>query len=377
MTGSPSRSRRYRCAVRRLSRAAIFGVPGALAAQGASGLDAAPDTATRVTFGAFVDAYYAYDVNRPRDLDRAFTTQPARHNEFNVNLAFVEATLGGPRVRGRLALQAGTSVQANYAGEPTTGAVSGPLLSRHLQEAVAGYEVAPGLWIDAGVFFSHVGMESWVSRDNPTYTRSLVADYSPYYSAGVKATWQTTSRFAVRLDLVNGWQNVSESNSGKSVGARLDYTAGGTTASYYTYVGGEGGGRLRVFNGVGVRAAPTSRIQLLGQLDVGRQGRDRGASTWYGGVLVARVQATRATALVARVERFADPDQVVLVTGDGQSPFRANGASLGLDVSPDKRMAWRTEVRGFRARGAVFPHRSDDARSRSAGVVVSSLAVGF
>jgi hypothetical protein len=41
------------------------------------------------------------------------------------------------------------------------------------------------------VFFSPVGMESWMSRDNPTYTRSLVADYSPYYSAGVKATWQT------------------------------------------------------------------------------------------------------------------------------------------------------------------------------------------
>jgi hypothetical protein len=39
--------------------------------------------------------------------------------------------------------------------------------------AVAGYEVAPGLWFDAGVFFANVGMESWVSRDNrPTPGRS-------------------------------------------------------------------------------------------------------------------------------------------------------------------------------------------------------------
>jgi hypothetical protein len=368
----------YRLA-QRLATTVLLLVPSALAAQNGAPAAAPPDTTTRVAFGAFVDGYYAFDFNRPRDLDRAFTTQPARHNEFNVNLAFVEATVTGPRVRGRLALQAGTSVQANYAGEPTTGAVSGPTLSRHLQEAVAGYEVAPGLWVDAGVFFANVGMESWISRDNPTYTRSLVADYSPYYSAGAKATWQATPRLAVRLDAVNGWQNVSETNTAKSVGARLDYTAGGTTLSYYNYVGGEGAGRLRVFNGVGVRAAPTRRLQVLGQLDVGRQSRSGagGASTWYGGVLVARVQATPSTALAARVERFDDPDQVVLVTPQGAPPFQATGASLGLDVAPASRVAWRTEVRGSLARGAVFPDRSPATRSSSGGVVVTSLALIF
>ena len=31
------------------------------------------DTTTHVTFGAFVDGYYAYDFNRPSGHDRAFT----------------------------------------------------------------------------------------------------------------------------------------------------------------------------------------------------------------------------------------------------------------------------------------------------------------
>ena len=80
---------------------------------------AAPnDTAPKVTFGGFIDSYYAFDFNRPASFDRAYTTQPARHNEFNVNLAFIEAKIDAPRYRGRLALQAGTSVQSNYAGEP-------------------------------------------------------------------------------------------------------------------------------------------------------------------------------------------------------------------------------------------------------------------
>jgi hypothetical protein len=74
---------------------------------------AASDTSPKITFGGFVDGYYAFDFNRPVNFDRAYTTQPARHNEFNVNLAFVEAKIDGPGYRGRLALQTGTSVQSN------------------------------------------------------------------------------------------------------------------------------------------------------------------------------------------------------------------------------------------------------------------------
>jgi hypothetical protein len=132
-------------------------------------LRAPRDTSLSLTVGGFLDTYVAYDAGRPRTLDRAYTTQPARHNEFNVNLAFVELGLSGPRVRGRLALQAGTSVQANYAGEPRLGSVSGPDVGRMLQEAYVGYELRPGLWIDGGVFFSNAGTEGWVSRDNPIF----------------------------------------------------------------------------------------------------------------------------------------------------------------------------------------------------------------
>src|SRR5689334_18378817 len=71
-----------------------------------------------VAWGAFVDSYYGFDFDQPGNLDRSFTTQPARHNEFNVNLVYLEGKLTEEKVHGRLALQAGTSVQSNYAGEP-------------------------------------------------------------------------------------------------------------------------------------------------------------------------------------------------------------------------------------------------------------------
>ena len=60
-----------------------------------------------VTLDGFIDTYYAYDFNTPKLHERAYTTQPVRHNEFNVNLAYFGATIKREKTRGRLALQYG------------------------------------------------------------------------------------------------------------------------------------------------------------------------------------------------------------------------------------------------------------------------------
>ncbi len=364
---------------------------------------AAPDTAPKVTFGGFFDGYYAYDFGRPPTTDRSFaggalfTTQPARHNEFNVNLAYVEAKLDAPRYRGRLAVQFGTSVQDNYIGEARNGVVSGPTVQQYLQEATAGYKLGKNLWVDGGIFFSNMGMESWISRDNPTYTRSLVADYSPYYSAGVKFTYTATSKLTVRMDVVNGWQNISENNSGKGAGVRLDYAPdANSTLSYYNLFTDEAGNLLRTFNGVGAKVT-RGPITVLGEADVGTQRRPNGASgssSWYGLLAVLRGQITSNVALVGRVERYADPDQVILSTGSRNVPlattdgagavasvanpaFRGDGASVGVDVSPVPRVLFRTELRGFRNRDAVFPNGKSGDPRKADGFVVTSMALTF
>jgi len=351
----------------------------------------AVDTTIKVTFGGFIDGYYAYDFDRPPTIDRSFfggalfTTQPARHDEFNVNLAYLETNISGNRVHGRLALQAGTSVQDNYNNEPNIGTVSGPLLSRLLQEAYAGYEVAQNLWIDAGIFYSNAGLEGWVSKDNPTYTRSLVADYSPYYSSGLRAIWQATPKLAARVDLINGWQNISETNSEKGVGLRLDYSATAEiTLSYYNLfndeVGNtvEPGARLRVFNGVGAKYT-TSRTTLLGELDAGtlRAPSSGGiAGNWWGFTAIARQKVTPTVALVGRGEAYRDPQQVNIVTGLPE-PFRGYGGSLGIDVVPQPRVMWRSELRGFVNDEAIFPDAQRPTPRRNDVFLVSSLSLAF
>lgn len=340
------------------------------------------DTMPRVSFGGFIDSYYAWDFDRPSTFDRAYTTQPARHADFNVNLAFVDVKLAGPRYRGRLAMQFGTSVQSNYAGEPRIGSVSGPSVSQYIQEATLGYQLSPTVWIDGGVFFAHTGYESFISRDNLAYTRSLIADYSPYYEAGVKVTWTASAALTAQLDVVNGWQNISNYNSPPAAGIRVDYTVSPQwTVSYDNFVGDMAAdstpARVRFFNDFIVQFNPSAAWQLAGSFDIGTQSRsapDGGSAWWYGTALFAKYHPTATIGVVVRVERYSDPDQVIVQTTLPYG-FQTNGASLGVDVALRSRLLWRTELRGFRSTHPVWPKHVPGTYGRSDAVAVSSLAL--
>jgi hypothetical protein len=339
------------------------------------------DTTRTVTWGGFLDAYFAYDFNQPANLDRSFTTQPARHDEFNINLAHLEVKLAGARTRGRLALQAGTSVQSNYAAEPQVGNISGDELARHIQEAVVGVKVANRLWIDGGIYLSHVGQESWISRDNPTYTRSLIADYSPYYETGVKATWTASSKLTAQFHVLNGWQNISETNNDKAVGVRLDYVATpGLTVGYDNFIGNEmpdtAPSRVRVFNEL-FASMTADRLNLWLTFDYGVQGRKpaSGKSDWWGAAAIGRLRLAPSVWVSARLERYDDPDGVIVSTGV-PDPFQVSGGSVGLDLAPFAGALWRVEARAFSAGRPIFPKGSAGLSDRN-GFVVTSLALTF
>jgi hypothetical protein len=343
-----------------------------------------PPPETKVDWGAFVDTYYAWDFNRPAEFDRAYTTQPARHAEFNVNLAYVEARLQAPRVRGRLALQYGTSVQANYAGEPHIGSISGPDVSRYIQEATVGYQISPSVWLDGGIFLSHLGYEGWISRDNLTYTRSMVAEFSPYYEAGAKLTWTISPRVTGTVAVLNGWQDISVYNSPPAGGIRLDWApTSNVTLSYDNFVGNAAADadpvKLRLYHDLIVQVKAGNRWQLAGVLSYGRQTKSDGqggTATWWGGSAMAKLQATPRLAVVGRVETYSDPHQVIVVTGLPDS-FKASGASIGVDLTLARRVLWRTEFRGFVSPRDVWPTNEKGVPTDHDTFAATSLAVTF
>ena len=336
-----------------------------------------PDSSTKVRLHGFVDMYYAYDFTRPADGERRFTTQPTRHDEVNVNLAWIGITVDREKVRARLALQAGTSVQANYASEPRNGASSGPDLSRLIQEAVVGVQLNDRVWVDGGIYLSYIGLEGWSSSGNLTYTRSLVADYTPYYLSGVKLTWAVTPRLTAQLHGMNGWQNVSENNRSKAIGSRLDYTVSQSlTLSYANFFGNEQptGSRavLRTFHQGMVKGLLHGGLQWQGQVDIGRQA-DEG---WYGVMATVRQPISPRVALTGRVERYADPDQVI-ITANNTTGFVGNGASAGVDVTVDTGVQWRSELRSVRTTAELYFDGVAQRPTRTNTVLVTSLSFAF
>jgi len=337
---------------------------------------AQPNASPKITFGAFVDTYFAYDFERPNTRDRAYTTQPARHNEFNLNLAFIEAKISDERVRGRFALQTGTSVNSNYAAE-----VNNRDLAQLIQEAVAGFHLADNLWIDAGIYLSHIGLESWISRDNWTYTRSLCSDFSPYYQTGVKATLQASPKLTLQLHVLNGWQNIAETNNNKALGLQAALMPSEKISlTYNNFIGNEQSdslaSRTRFFNDVVLKFSLSPSFQIAGMFDLGLEEKPAGSenSIWYAAMLLGRFQVTPSLALTARVEYYSDKDQVIVKTGTPNG-VQTYGGSLTADVTIAPNLIWRIEGRLLSNKDGIYPTNEVAKSSKTNGFVVTSLGL--
>ncbi len=119
-----------------------------------------------------------------------------------LNLGLVHVGYAKQRMRAALGLMAGTYPQANLIAEPE--------LLRNIFEARVGLKLSKRkeLWLDAGVFPSHIGLESAIGIDNWTLTRSVIAENSPYYLSGARLTWTLSKKLELAALMMNGWQRI-------------------------------------------------------------------------------------------------------------------------------------------------------------------------
>jgi len=303
----------------------------------------------KVTYGAFIDGYIAHDFNHLPGRYRAYTTQPYYSDEAAVNLGLAEAAWDSTDYQGRVALQYGSSVIANYAQEPH-------LWWRYVQEAYAGLKISSDLSLDAGVFFSHLGGESWISRDNLTLTRSMIAENSPYYESGVRARYSFSEVSHGELYIVRGWQNISDVQD-PAIGTRFTRRFNdGVSLSHSSFVGNKNG--LRVFNASSISYSWSERMKIAGEYHVGVQERRADTTAWWQGWAVTMGFAQNSKLSWAiRAEHYSDPHQVLVTTLSGDD-FRQFGVSLNLDWTIAPGLVWRNEYRSFMSSADVFPRRN-------------------
>ena len=338
---------------------------------------AAADTAAadpKPVFFGYVGVYYGYDFNNPASLTRpGFIYSENLHNQIAVNIALLGARYTSERLRGTFAIQTGTYPDANYAAEPA--------IFKNIYEAWGGVRVAKHLWLDAGIFLSHIGLEGPISRDDLTLTRSIMADNSPYYEAGAKLTYDRGQKWLFSALVLNGWQVIRDRNQNESVGTQVQFRPSSKWLLNSSTFAGEGynqpdsvGRQLRYFHDFYVTYDPSPKWKLAAAFDAGWQARAhnaRGYDNWQGGALIVRRRLWARGGLVGRVEYFRDPAGVLAPTRAGG--LHTVGYSLGFDYNPVPRVILRGEVKQFCDQKEVYVESKTPRRTNGAATVLLGL----
>ena len=169
-----------------------------------------------------------------------------------------------------------------------------------------------GVEIDAGEFVTSAGAEVIETNQNWNYSRSLLFAWAiPYYHFGVRASIPI-GKFTGGVQVVQGWNNVYDNNSGKTVGLNGAYAWKKVTWSHNYYVGPEKTKTnigLRQLYDTTVLVNPTDKFSYYVNFDYGRDKNiGQGAAQWTGLAGAARYALTSKFALAGRLEFFDDID---------------------------------------------------------------------
>lgn len=312
----------------------------------------------KMVFGTYAELYYTYDFSNPASHERpAFLYNHNRHNEINLNLGYVKAAYNSGNVRANIALMAGTYAQYNLAHEQG--------LLKNVYEANAGLKLSRkrNLWLDAGIFASHIGFESAISKDCWTLTRSIVAENSPYYLSGAKLTYITNNgKWLFLASYLNGWQRIQRviGQNKPNFSTQIQFKPNDKlTMNYSTFVGSDKpdtSNQMRHYHNVYAIWQASSKLGLILGFDYGQEQQPKENSKynqWISPTAILRHSMSDKFALAARWEYFSDKNGVIIETGT-PSNFQIMGYSINFDYKPENNVVLRIEGRMFDSKNKLF-----------------------
>jgi hypothetical protein len=185
--------------------------------------------------------------------------------------------------------------------------------------------------------------------------------------------------------VLNGWQNIRETNQGKALGTQIQWKpTAKLLLNSSTFYGNEQPQdslkRRRYFHNFYLTYAASPRLSLAVVFDVGKQQSQyhRGYDTWHAGSAFVKYQLADQFSTTLRGEYYYAQRGVFI---NGISPgltdadFKTGGTSLNVDYLPTANVVFRVEGRYFRSQNAIFQH--DNGLSRNYGNLTTSVALSF
>ncbi len=315
---------------------------------------------SEINFNFGLESYFLYDFNTPENKELpSFLYSHTRHNEISINTLFLKGSYNTERIRAAGALIFGDYQSRNYSAEPSP--------FQHLFEARVGYMPLNNLWIDAGIFASHIGYESTLNYENWTLTHSIIAHNSPFYESGVKVTY-TTEEWLFSFLVLNGWQVIKENdNNYKGIGTQIQFKPTESVllnSSTYFGIGYNQPDSLvanRIFQDFYCVVDLSGNFSTAISLDTGWQKflSDDEYHPWWGTSFLMRYNLSSQVSLAGRIEYYNDPDNIIV---SGPDEFKTSGYSLNLDFKPIDTILLRIEGKIFKATEDIFT-KNDQAKN--------------
>jgi len=335
----------------------------------------------KISIGGYVDTYYGFDFSQPENSERAYSVSSSRHNEVNVNLAYIDIKYANDKIRGKIVPGFGTYMNTNYMAE------KGSL--KNLIEANGGVCLSKkrNVWVDAGVIGSPYTNETIISKDHLMYTRSFGVEYVPYYLSGVKLSYPINKKINSFLYVINGWQEIFDVNKSLAVGSQIEYRPNNKVLiNWDTYTGNEKSissptFRNRYFSDVYVIFNNGKKTSFTSCAYVGLQNLQdtvgvKSNAVWWHANFTGSYELKKDVSISSRIEYISDPNSVLfnpVTSAIGFSSF-SGGVCLNLKIS--KHAMFRIEDRIYYSQQKVYLDKKMN-ESNANNLLIGSLTVWF
>ena len=332
-----------------------------------------------LSFTGYAEVYYSYDFSNPGNHERpSFFYNFNRHNEVNLNLGFINASYTSKNVRANFGLMVGTWVQYNSSAEQS--------LLKNVWQANVGVKLSrkKNLWLDGGIFPSHIGFESPVGKSCDALTRCIMGDNTPSYESGIKIGYSSdNSKWFLSALVINGWQRIArvDGNNTPAFGTQITFTPNGkVTFNYSTFIGNDKPdtvAQMRYYHDLYALFNLTDKFRITLGFDYCMEQKSKGSNSYnmlYSPALIFRYQCFKKLAIAVRGEYYSDENGIIIVTGT-QNGFQTFGYSLNLDYAIRDNVLWRIEGRGLTSKDKIFS--LDNNPDNQNYFVTTSLSIGF
>ena len=346
-------------------------------------LTAQAENKPQISLGGFIDGYYSYNFNRPRQsmsatsANNQYRYYDTHHNQMTLNLAelSIQAKYGE---WGFL-----TDLDFGPFAELNATTTSTDEVSKHVGQAVISYRAdGSRFFFDVGKMYTHLGLETVKSKDNFNYSRSILFSYGmPFWHTGARFGFDAVPEtLETSFYIYNGWNSLYNANRSHTFGFQTKWKASKNTTLVYNVIAGpertDSDGDWKIVHDLNSTIVLSDSTTLgmnflYGSEENAPVGSIRRNAIWYGGLATLKIALSDKSYISPRYELYRDADGYTL-NGPSQT-IHSGTFTFGHMLA--KHLEIRPELRHEKSTKSTFISGPKTHQSQTTALV--SLLLNF